>query len=52
MVTEAVYRKQLRPVLTSGAEAWDRLLESQSHPADSTAEDAAGRPQTGAESDP
>jgi integrase len=52
VVTEAVYRKQLRPVLTSGAEAWDRLLESQQESPTSPAEDAQGRPHTGPESDP
>jgi integrase len=52
VVTEAVYRKQLRPVLTSGAEAWDRLLESRPDVAGSTAEDTLGRPRTAPESDP
>jgi hypothetical protein len=28
-VTEAVYRKQLRPVLTEGAEAMDRIFVSE-----------------------
>ena len=27
-VTEAVYRKQLRPVLTEGAEAMDRIFQA------------------------
>jgi integrase len=52
VVSEAVYRKQLRPLLTSGAEAWDRLLESRQESVSSTAEDAQGRPRTGPESDP
>jgi hypothetical protein len=52
VVTEAVYRKQLRPVLTSGEEAWDKLLKSRGESASSTAEDTLGRPQTAPESDP
>jgi len=35
IVTEAVYRKQLRPVITQGAEAMDRIFASedlQKHP--------------------
>ena len=31
-VTEAVYRKQLRPVLTEGAEAMDRIFASEDVP--------------------
>jgi integrase len=31
-VTEAVYRKQIRPVLQSGAVAMDRIFEGGSHP--------------------
>jgi integrase len=33
--TEVVYRRELRPVLTTGAEAMDRLFQSPSNPADS-----------------
>lgn len=52
VVTEAVYRKQLRPVLTSGAEAWDRLLESQQESGSTTVQDAPERLRTNPESDP
>ncbi len=33
-VTEAVYRKQLRPVLTEGTEAMDRLFRASDRPTD------------------
>ena len=46
VVTEAVYRKQLRPVLISGAEAWDKLLEEPKRSSATTTEDAPGRART------
>lgn len=52
VVTEAVYRKQLRPVLTSGAEAWDKLLEEPKKSSATTTEDAPGRARTSPELDP
>ena len=52
VVTEAVYRKQLRPVLTSGAEAWDTLIESRPGTPEKPPEDAFGPPQMPPESDP
>ena len=32
MVTETVYRKQLRPVIEGGAEVMDRIFPAWSHP--------------------
>lgn len=52
VVTEAVYRKQLRPVLTGGAEAWDKLLEEPKRPSATTTQDAPGRARTTPGSDP
>ena len=46
VVTEAVYRKQLRPVITEGAEAMDRIFAIEA------LEGAAGEPEPSPKSDP
>ena len=47
IVTEAVYRKQLRPVITEGAETMDRIFASedlQKHPRTSADRDRKSDP--------